>query len=132
MGVDLRESIRLLLYVGDIFTIPAKQRKRVSITISKGVATCSQLALSIILGRRIHSIGFPPCAGSAAIWATKKGGHSSTSIVMFDTRDRTRRGACTPSPWFHATNMANAAGENPGGNWGSAAGRCPAKGEGLP
>jgi agmatinase len=109
MGVDLREQIRLC-DVGDIFTIPANNEKSFD-QISKGVAhVFASGAFPIILGGD-HSIGFPTVRGVCRHLGDKKVGiihfdrHVDTQETDLDERMHT-------TPWFHATNMANAPAEN--------------------
>ena len=109
MGVDLREQIRLC-DVGDIFTIPANNEKSFD-QISKGVAhVFASGAFPIILGGD-HSIGFPTLRGVCRHLGDKKVGiihfdrHVDTQETDLDERMHT-------TPWFHATNMANAPAEN--------------------
>ena len=109
MGVDLREQITLC-DVGDIFTIPANNEKSFD-QISKGIAhVFSSGAFPIILGGD-HSIGFPTVRGVCRHLGDKKVGiihfdrHVDTQEIDLDERMHT-------CPWFHATNMANAAAEN--------------------
>ena len=109
MGVDLREEIRLC-DVGDIFTIPANNEKSFD-QISKGVAhVFASGAFPIILGGD-HSIGFPTLRGVCRHLGDKKVGiihfdrHVDTQEIDLDERMHT-------TPWFHATNMANAPAKN--------------------
>jgi agmatinase len=109
MGVDLREQITLC-DVGDIFTIPANNEKSFD-QISKGIAHIfASGALPIILGGD-HSIGFPTLRGVCRHLGDRKVGiihfdrHVDTQETDLDERMHT-------TPWFHATNMANA----PAGN----------------
>jgi len=109
MGVDLREQIRLC-DLGDIFTIPANNEKSFD-QISKGVAhVFASGAFPIILGGD-HSIGFPTLRGVCRHLGDKKVGiihfdrHVDTQETDLDERMHT-------TPWFHATNMANAPAEN--------------------
>ncbi|MFM8661325.1 MAG: agmatinase family protein, partial [Cyanobium sp.] len=109
MGVDLREQITLC-DVGDIFTIPANNEKSFD-QISKGVAhVFSSGAFPIILGGD-HSIGFPTLRGVCRHLGDKKVGiihfdrHVDTQETDLDERMHT-------TPWFHATNMANAPATN--------------------
>jgi agmatinase len=109
MGVDLREQITLC-DVGDIFTIPANNEKSFD-QISKGVAhVFASGAFPIILGGD-HSIGFPTVRGVCRHLGDKKVGiihfdrHVDTQEIDLDERMHT-------TPWFHATNMANAPAAN--------------------
>ncbi len=109
MGVDLREQISLC-DVGDIFTIPANNEKSFD-QISKGIAhVFASGAFPIILGGD-HSIGFPTVRGVCRHLGDKKVGiihfdrHVDTQETDLDERMHT-------TPWFHATNMANAPAEN--------------------
>ena len=109
MGVDLREQITLC-DVGDIFTIPANNEKSFD-QISKGIAhVFASGAFPIILGGD-HSIGFPTVRGVCRHLGDKKVGiihfdrHVDTQETDLDERMHT-------TPWFHATNMANAPAEN--------------------
>ena len=109
MGVDLREQIKLC-DVGDIFTIPANNEKSFD-QISKGIAHIfASGAFPIILGGD-HSIGFPTVRGVCRHLGDKKVGiihfdrHVDTQEIDLDERMHT-------CPWFHATNMANAAAKN--------------------
>jgi agmatinase len=109
MGVDLREQIRLC-DVGDIFTIPANNEKSFD-QISKGIAhVFASGAFPIILGGD-HSIGFPTVRGVCRHLGDKKVGiihfdrHVDTQEIDLDERMHT-------TPWFHATNMANAPAPN--------------------
>ena len=109
MGVDLREQITLC-DVGDIFTIPANNEKSFD-QISKGIAHIfASGAFPIILGGD-HSIGFPTVRGVCRHLGDKKVGiihfdrHVDTQETDLDERMHT-------TPWFHATNMANAPAQN--------------------
>ncbi len=109
MGVDLREQITLC-DVGDIFTIPANNEKSFD-QISKGIAhVFASGAFPIILGGD-HSIGFPTLRGVCRHLGDKKVGiihfdrHVDTQETDLDERMHT-------TPWFHATNMANAPAQN--------------------
>ncbi|MCP9857470.1 MULTISPECIES: agmatinase [unclassified Cyanobium] len=109
MGVDLREQITLC-DVGDIFTIPANNEKSFD-QISKGIAhVFASGAFPIILGGD-HSIGFPTVRGVCRHLGDKKVGiihfdrHVDTQETDLDERMHT-------TPWFHATNMANAPAQN--------------------
>ena len=109
MGVDLREQISLC-DVGDIFTIPANNEKSFD-QISKGIAhVFASGTFPIILGGD-HSIGFPTVRGVCRHLGDKKVGiihfdrHVDTQETDLDERMHT-------TPWFHATNMANAPAEN--------------------
>ncbi len=109
MGVDLREQISLC-DVGDIFTIPANNEKSFD-QISKGIAhVFASGAFPIILGGD-HSIGFPTVRGVCRHLGDRKVGiihfdrHVDTQETDLDERMHT-------TPWFHATNMANAPAEN--------------------
>ncbi|KEF42270.1 MAG: agmatinase [Cyanobium sp. CACIAM 14] len=109
MGVDLREQIRLC-DVGDIFTIPANNEKSFD-QISKGIAhVFASGAFPVILGGD-HSIGFPTVRGVCRHLGERKVGiihfdrHVDTQETDLDERMHT-------TPWFHATNMANAPAEN--------------------
>ncbi|MFN9173513.1 MAG: agmatinase [Synechocystis sp.] len=109
LGVDLREQITLC-DVGDIFTIPANNKKSFD-QISKGIAHIfSSGAFPIILGGD-HSIGFPTVRGICRHLGNKKVGiiHFDRHVDTQETDLDERMHTC---PWFHATNMANAPAEN--------------------
>jgi agmatinase len=110
MGVDLREQIKLC-DIGDIFTIPANNEKSFD-QISKGVAhVFASGAFPIILGGD-HSIGFPTLRGVCR----HLGDNKKVGIIHFDrhvdTQETDLDERMHTTPWFHATNMANAPAEN--------------------
>ena len=123
MGIDLREQMTLC-DVGDVFTIPANIEKTFD-QISRAVShVASSGALPIMIGGD-HSIGYPLRRGIAECTSKRIG------IVHFDRhidiqeKDLDERMHTTP--WFHATNLPERAGDQSRSRSASAAGRCRAR-----
>jgi agmatinase len=103
-GVDLREQLNVV-DVGDVFTIPANIEKSFD-QISRAMSHVVELgAFPVVLGGD-HSIGYPTVRGLAP-WVDGNVGiihfdrHVDTQETDLDERMHT-------TPWFHATNIANA------------------------
>jgi agmatinase len=104
LGVDLREQLNLV-DVGDVFTIPANIEKSFD-QISRAMSHVVEAgAFPVVLGGD-HSIGYPTIRGLAP-WVDGNVGiihfdrHVDTQETDLDERMHT-------TPWFHATNIANA------------------------
>jgi agmatinase len=103
-GVDLREQLNMV-DVGDVFTIPANIEKSFD-QISRGMAHVVESgAFPVALGGD-HSIGYPTVRGLAPLVDGNVGiihfdRHVDTQEYDLDERMHT-------TPWFHATNIANA------------------------
>jgi agmatinase len=104
LGVDLREQLNLV-DVGDVFTIPANIEKSFD-QISRAMSHVMEHgAFPVVLGGD-HSIGYPTVRGVAP-WVDGNVGiihfdrHVDTQETDLDERMHT-------TPWFHATNIANA------------------------
>jgi agmatinase len=104
LGVDLREQLNLV-DVGDVFTIPANIEKSFD-QISRAMSHVVEAgAFPVVLGGD-HSIGYPTVRGLAP-WVDGNVGiihfdrHVDTQETDLDERMHT-------TPWFHATNIANA------------------------
>jgi agmatinase len=104
LGVDLREQLNIV-DVGDVFTIPANIEKSFD-QISRGMAHVVESgAFPVVLGGD-HSIGYPTVRGLAPLVDGNVGiihfdRHVDTQEYDLDERMHT-------TPWFHATNIANA------------------------
>jgi agmatinase len=103
-GVDLREQLNVV-DVGDVFTIPANIEKSFD-QISRAMShVVEHGAFPVVLGGD-HSIGYPTVRGLAP-WVDGNVGiihfdrHVDTQEMDLDERMHT-------TPWFHATNIANA------------------------
>ncbi|TMC06186.1 MAG: agmatinase [Chloroflexi bacterium] len=104
LGVDLREQLNVV-DVGDVFTIPANIEKSFD-QISRAMShVVEHGAFPVVLGGD-HSIGYPTVRGLAP-WVDGNVGiihfdrHVDTQETDLDERMHT-------TPWFHATNIANA------------------------
>jgi agmatinase len=103
-GVDLREQLNLV-DVGDVFTIPANIEKSFD-QISRAMSHVMEHgAFPVVLGGD-HSIGYPTVRGLAP-WVD-----GSVGIIHFDrhvdTQETDLDERMHTTPWFHATNIANA------------------------
>ncbi len=108
LGIDLRESIRFV-DVGDINVIPANIEKSFD-QIDKGLAYIHERAVFPIVLGGDHSIGYPDIRGLAPYVDGNIGiihfdRHSDLSESYLDERMH-------GSPFFHATNIANAPATN--------------------
>jgi agmatinase len=108
LGVDLREQLNVV-DLGDVFTIPANIEKSFD-QISRAMShVVEQGAFPVVLGGD-HSIGYPTMRGLAP-WVEGNVGiihfdrHVDTQELDLDERMHT-------TPWFHATNIANAPATN--------------------
>nr|SBO97281.1 Agmatinase [Nonomuraea gerenzanensis] len=108
LGVDLREQLNLV-DIGDVFTIPGNLEKSFD-QISQAMShVVQQGVMPVVLGGD-HSIGFPTIRGLAA----HHGGN--VGIIHFDrhvdTQETDLDERMHTTPWFHATNLANAPATN--------------------
>lgn len=103
-GVDLREQLNMV-DIGDVCTIPANIEKSFD-QIDKAMAhVAASGAMPVVLGGD-HSIGYPTIRGLAPYVDGNIGiihfdRHVDTQETDLDERMHT-------TPWFHATNIANA------------------------
>jgi agmatinase len=104
LGVDLREQLNLV-DVGDVFTIPANIEKSFD-QISRAMSHLGERGVFPVVLGGDHSIGYPTIRGLAP-WVDGNVGiihfdrHVDTQETDLDERMHT-------TPWFHATNIANA------------------------
>jgi agmatinase len=104
LGVDLREQLNLV-DVGDVFTIPANIEKSFD-QISRAMSHLAERGVFPVVLGGDHSIGYPTIRGLAP-WVDGNVGiihfdrHVDTQETDLDERMHT-------TPWFHATNIANA------------------------
>jgi agmatinase len=108
MGVDLREQMKLC-DLGDVFVIPANIEKAFD-QISRAVShVFAGGAFPVMLGGD-HSIGYPCVRGIAP--------HVNGNIGIIhidrhvDTQEKDMDERMHTTPWFHATNIANAPPKN--------------------
>lgn len=103
-AVDLREQLNLV-DVGDVFTIPANIEKSFD-QISRAMSHVMERGVFPVVLGGDHSIGYPTVRGLAP-WVDGNVGiihfdrHVDTQETDLDERMHT-------TPWFHATNIANA------------------------
>src|SRR5947209_8740986 len=104
LGVDLREQLNVV-DVGDVFTIPANIEKSFDQIANAMSHVAERGVFPVVLGGD-HSIGYPTVRGLAP-WVDGNVGiihfdrHVDTQETDLDERMHT-------TPWFHATNIANA------------------------
>jgi agmatinase len=104
LGVDLREQLNLV-DIGDVFTIPANIEKSFD-QISRAMSHVAERGVFPVVLGGDHSIGYPTIRGLAP-WVDGNVGiihfdrHVDTQETDLDERMHT-------TPWFHATNIANA------------------------
>lgn len=107
-GVDLREQLNVV-DIGDVFTIPGNLEKSFD-QISRAIGhVASEGVFPVVLGGD-HSIGYPTVRGLAPYVDGNIGiihfdRHVDTQELDLDERMHT-------TPWFHATNIANAPATN--------------------
>ena len=109
-GVDLREQLNIV-DIGDVFTIPGNIEKSFD-QISQAIAHVAQKGVFPVVLGGDHSIGFPTIRGLAPYMDGNLGiihfdRHVDTQETDLDERMHT-------TPWFHATNIKQRAGEEPG------------------
>ncbi|HEV7710386.1 MAG TPA: agmatinase family protein [Asanoa sp.] len=108
LGVDLREQLNMV-DIGDVFTIPGNLEKSFD-QISQAIShVYARGVFPVVLGGD-HSIGYPTIRGIAPhvdgnIGIIHFDRHVDTQETDLDERMHT-------TPWFHATNLANAPATN--------------------
>jgi len=104
LGVDLREQLNLV-DVGDVFTIPANIEKSFD-QISRAMSHVVERGVFPVVLGGDHSIGYPTVRGLAP-WV-----EGNVGIIHFDrhvdTQETDLDERMHTTPWFHATNIANA------------------------
>jgi agmatinase len=108
MGVDLREQLNMV-DIGDVFTIPGNLEKSFD-QISQAMAhVVREGVMPVVLGGD-HSIGFPTVRGMTPYL------DGNVGIIHFDRHVDTQESDLDErmhtTPWFHATNIANAPATN--------------------